>query len=237
MWAFFSFQKIGTDSVHQADFGDIKILIQFPGKSILKFLLGFWKCVGDNKTRGCYILEVTQCVYLFTSVIFVCNIRGTYLIFPQPTQFQPPLFQIFGRFFIQNHVSSTALQNDIGIKRCGIFSRIFWYIWKVCRILSQTPMQKLKSGFLTSSSQGIASSLVLFEMIFEALQSELFRFKFHAPSLKILKIPEFNLLISKTHEFLIKSKSKKLNNFKLSLMSNWKLFDFWKKKMINSKRK
>ena len=41
VWAFFSFQKIGTDLVHQADFGDIKILIQFPGKSILKFLLGF----------------------------------------------------------------------------------------------------------------------------------------------------------------------------------------------------
>ena len=61
--------------------------------------------------------------------------------------------------------------------------------------LSGPPTQKLKSGFLTSSSQGIASSLVLFEMIFEALQSELFRFKFHAPSLKILKIPEFNLPI------------------------------------------
>ena len=61
-----------------------------PWEIDLKFLLGFWKCVGDNKTRGCYILEVTECVYLFTRVIFVCNIRGTYLIFPQPTQFQPP---------------------------------------------------------------------------------------------------------------------------------------------------
>ena len=62
--------------------------------------------------------------------------------------------------------------------------------------ITQTPTQKLKSGFLTSSSQGIASTLVLFEMIFEALQSELFRFKFHAPSLKILKIPEFNLAMA-----------------------------------------
>ena len=33
----------------------------------------------------------------------------------------------------------------------------------------QTPTQKIKSGFSTSSSQGIASSLVLFEMIFEVL--------------------------------------------------------------------
>ena len=33
-------------------------------------------------------------------------------------------------------------------------------------------------------------------MIFKALQSELFRFKFHSLSSKILKIPEFNLLMS-----------------------------------------
>ena len=38
-------------------------------------------------------------------------------------------------------------------------------------------------------------------MIFEALQSELFRFKFHAPSLKILKIPEFNLIIALPDEY------------------------------------
>ena len=41
VWQFFSIQKIGTDSVNQADFGDIGILIQFPGKSILKLSLGF----------------------------------------------------------------------------------------------------------------------------------------------------------------------------------------------------
>ena len=34
--AFFYFQKIGTDLVYQADSRDIKILVQFPGKSILK---------------------------------------------------------------------------------------------------------------------------------------------------------------------------------------------------------
>ena len=60
---------------------------------------------------------------------------------------------------------------------------------------TQTPTQKLKSGFPTSNSQGIASSLVSFQMIFEALQSELFRLKFPRLSSKILKIPEFNLTI------------------------------------------
>ena len=34
----------------------------------------------------------------------------------------------------------------------------------------------------------------MIEMIFEALQSELFRFKFHSLGSKILKIPEFNLI-------------------------------------------
>ena len=78
VWEFFSIQKIGTDSVNQADFGDIRIPWEIDFKiivrslSILKFL------------------EVTQCVYIFTPVIFLCNIRSTYLIFSQPTQFQPP---------------------------------------------------------------------------------------------------------------------------------------------------
>ena len=58
---------------------------------------------------------------------------------------------------------------------------------------TQTPTQKLKSWFSMSSSQGIASSLISFEMIFRVLQSELFRFKFKSLSSKIVKIPEFNL--------------------------------------------
>ena len=34
---FFSFQKTETDLVNQADSGDIKILVQFPGNLIFKF--------------------------------------------------------------------------------------------------------------------------------------------------------------------------------------------------------
>ena len=40
------------------------------------------------------------------------------------------------------------------------------------------PTQKLKSGSVTLSSQEIGSNLVSFGMIFQALQSELFRLKF-----------------------------------------------------------
>ena len=60
---------------------------------------------------------------------------------------------------------------------------------------TQTPTQKLEIGFSMFSSQEIGPSLVSFQMIFEALQSELFRFKFHSLGSKILKIPEFNLVM------------------------------------------
>ena len=63
---------------------------------------------------------------------------------------------------------------------------------------TQTPTQKLKKGFWIFSYQEIGSSLISLEMIFEALQSELFRFKFHILNSKILKILEFNLCIRDT---------------------------------------
>ena len=45
--------------------------------------------------------------------------------------------------------------------------------------LTETPTQKFKSEFSLGSSQGIGSSLVSFQMIFEALLNESFRFKFY----------------------------------------------------------
>ena len=58
-----------------------------------------------------------------------------------------------------------------------------------------SPTQKLKSVFLILSYQEIGSSLVSFGMIFDALQSEFSWFKFHSLGSKILKIPEFNLIM------------------------------------------
>jgi len=59
-----------------------------------------------------------------------------------------------------------------------------------------------KSGISCFSSQEIGSSLASLEMIFEALQSELFRFKFHSLCWKILKFPEFNLVIHERDRIL-----------------------------------
>ena len=39
--AIFLFQKMGTDSVNHADSGDIKVLVSFPGNSILNFFTNF----------------------------------------------------------------------------------------------------------------------------------------------------------------------------------------------------
>ena len=58
--------------------------------------------------------------------------------------------------------------------------------------LTQTPTQKFKIKFSIFSSHEIGSSLVLLEIIFEALQSELVRFNFHLLRSKLQKIPEFN---------------------------------------------
>ena len=46
----------------------------------------------------------------------------------------------------------------------------------------------LKSVFSMFSSQDIGSSLVLFEMVFEALKSKLFKFELHSLGPKLLKI-------------------------------------------------
>ena len=93
--------------------------------------------------------------------------------------------------------------NETGIKRCEIKFRIFWFIWKVCRRMSTYPNAhaKVKKSIFNVSSQDIRSILVSFLMIFEALQSELFKIKFQLLSSEILQIPEFNLHISCTVNF------------------------------------
>ena len=56
---------------------------------------------------------------------------------------------------------------------------------------------KVQKWILIFSSLGIGLSLVSLKMIFEALESELFRFTFHLLSSKILKCPGFTLWIAK----------------------------------------
>ena len=53
--------------------------------------------------------------------------------------------------------------------------------------MDHTPTQKLKSGISLFGSQEIGSTLVSLQMMFEALQSELFRFNFHTLGSIVLK--------------------------------------------------
>ena len=78
--AIFIFQKTGNDLVSNADSGDIKIMVQFPGNPILKFFLQFSNCVGGTYMRGCFILKINQCVYLIMRIILIYKINDTYLI-------------------------------------------------------------------------------------------------------------------------------------------------------------
>ena len=54
----FGYSKFGNESVDHADSEDIKILVQFPGNSILKFLLPFRKCVGCVNMRGRFRIKI-----------------------------------------------------------------------------------------------------------------------------------------------------------------------------------
>ena len=82
-------------------------------------------------------------------------------------------------------------------------SALYGDLLKRYKISSEMPIYsnayaKIKKiEFSMFSSQEIGSNLLSFEKIFEALQSELSRFKSHSLSSKILKILEFNLLIAK----------------------------------------
>ena len=70
---------------------------------------------------------------------------------------------------------------NVGIEAMVDFlvSRFFWSVGLLIRRFNPP--------------KDVESSKVSLLMIFEALQSEIFRFKFHSLGLKILKIPEFNL--------------------------------------------
>ncbi len=58
--AILTLKKTPTDSVNHADSGDINILVQFPGNSILKFWVKFLNCVGGTHMRGCFVPKINQ---------------------------------------------------------------------------------------------------------------------------------------------------------------------------------
>ena len=88
-------------------------------------------------------------------------------------------------------ISPTCLKCDACAFSCASFCQYEKLVGRFPP--TQTPTEMLKRGLSIFTSQGMESKSVSFQTIFEALQSDLFRFKFHSLGLKILKIPEFNL--------------------------------------------
>ena len=72
----FIFLKTATYSVNHADSEDIRILVQFPGNSILKFWVKFWNCVGVSfpKSTNEYIFLHWSFWYIKLNVLIWFNI-------------------------------------------------------------------------------------------------------------------------------------------------------------------
>ena len=91
------------------------------------------------------------------------------------------------------------------------------------------PTQTIKSGFPAFSSQEIGLSSVSFQMIFEALQSELIRFDFSLTEVKTPKIPEFNpaiFFLKSGHFESLESSEKVIHPISSSSTSSSELWHF-----------
>ena len=114
------FLGIKSEIYHSAD---VKVKVKFPENLILKISLRFWNCVGCGHMRGSRIVKITQSIFLSWSFSYI-KLGELYWFHLNRRNFNPTIFN-FCQFFIQNHISSVALCDDIGIKRWEILLRIF----------------------------------------------------------------------------------------------------------------
>ena len=111
------------------------------------------------------------------------------------------------RFYQENHVTVSRLTVQLKARSKkyqhgqSLFTSIDQcenFVWECPP--NQTPTQKLISEFSIFGSQlSLVSSLVSFQMIFKALQSELFRFKFH--SMRLNGLPTFQFSTPKKQRY------------------------------------
>ena len=164
-------------------------------------------------------------------------ILGVFIwIYLNPRNFNPRNFNFlvgfsFKTIFAPPRPITTLVSKDVEFS-CASFD-LYEKFARWCPP-TQTPTRKFKTGISIFSSQGMGSTLVSLRMIFKALQSELFRFKFHSLSSKILKIPEFSLLIRWRYNlfgyfnnFFNKSISVNFLIWILAISSEHLKFSFW----------
>ena len=120
---------------------------------------------------------------------------------------------------MQNHICTVAHHDNIDIKRCGILLRIFWYMWKVCRILSpyQNAYAKVKKWIFNVWFPG---NCFEFDMILNDFWSSTIwtiQIKISFPRAKNPKNPGIQLI----HVTVNFWHSQSQNNWKLWEIEDW----------------
>ena len=131
--------------------------------------------------RGRFLIKVCFFPIYNCPVILGYFLRWVYLILVNLRNFNPRKIQFFVSFLCKTIFPPLTHRARLISKDVEFYCASFDIYEKFAGECppTQTPTQKLKSGFSIFNSQGMGLSLVWLKMIFEVLQSELFRFKFH----------------------------------------------------------
>ena len=113
----------------------MKILARFPGNPTLEILIKIHDCVGKTDMRGRFLMKVCLFPIYNCPVVLGYSWGRVYLILVKPRNFNLRKIQFFVIFCVKPFPPSYP-PDETGIKRCWILLRIFWYKWKVCRVLS-----------------------------------------------------------------------------------------------------
>ena len=108
-----------------------------------------------------------------------------------------PVKSYFWHAFHSKPFSPVALCDDFGIKRRGIFLRIFWYIWKICRLMStySNAHAKVKNWIFDVQFPGKWFGLDIISNDFWSSTIWASQILLSLTKVKTSKIPEFNLIM------------------------------------------
>ena len=163
-WAIYIFQKVVSDSVNHADSEDIKILIQFPGKSIFENFAQFLKKRGRHQQAWVFDSQNhSECSTFYADQFHIQN-KGYSFDFMSTHAISTPVKSIFGRFFGRYFFPRRAapyrlVSKDVKFS-CASFGLCLKFVTRCAP--TQTPTQKFKIEFSIFTSQEIGSSSVSF---------------------------------------------------------------------------
>ena len=146
--------------MNHSDSGHIKILVLFPGNSILEFWLKFWNCVVGTHMRGRFVPKSSN-EYIFLHWSFwSVKLRVLIRFHVNPRNFHPRNFKFlvsfsFKTIFAPTPTTTTLVSKDVEFS-CASFD-ICEKFAASCP-LTQTPTQKFKIEFPIFRYHEIGSS-------------------------------------------------------------------------------